>query len=66
VKSRILNYIYEGWLKAQGKQQSLASSILPYALRLAPYAFCIRRKRKPAENDGQREKSHFWMETARV
>jgi hypothetical protein len=23
----------------------------------------VRRKRKPAENDAQRKKSHFWMET---
>jgi hypothetical protein len=26
----------------------------------------VRRKRKPAENDAQRKKSHFWMETRLV
>jgi len=24
----------------------------------------VRRKRKPRENDAQRKKSHFWMETS--
>jgi hypothetical protein len=48
--------------KAQGKQQDRFSSVLPYALRPAPYASCIRRRWKPAENAAHRKKSHLWKE----